>query len=143
MNIIYIAAVLTADNVDWEPAHANKHYHHITLAYGNVEKLPDFIGKNVTFVADRYFCNEKGEAVTGRFSEDVINDYADEHGQKLHCTISTADGVTPVYSNELIRNARGSLFEYGEKECLDCKVGAFVKYQNGSVGWIFDKQKEG
>lgn len=137
-NIIYVAAVLTADNVDWEPAHANKHYHHVTLAYGNVDVLPNFIGQKVTFVADRYYCNEKGEAVTGKFTEQEINDYAAEHGQKLHCTISCADGIQPVYSNELIKKYFGEHLE-DEYEYLDCKVGAFVKYDDGSTGWIFDK----
>jgi hypothetical protein len=130
--------------VDWEPVHKNKYYHHVTLAYGSIDSLPDFIGQNVTFVADRYFCNEEGEAVTGSFTDTKINDYAAEHGQTLHCTISCANGVKPVYSNEFIRNTRGSLFEYSEDCILDCKVGAFVKHSNGSVGWVFDKEeKEG
>lgn len=118
----------------------NKYYHHVTLAYGNVTSLPDFLGKEVTFVVDRYYCNEDGEAVTGFFEEAKLNDYAQQHSQKLHCTISTTDGVSPVYSNELVEKYFGESLE-DEYEYLDCKVGAFVKYTDDSVGWVFGNEE--
>ena len=134
--VIYTAIVLDDEYKNWEPVHQEKFCHHITLSFG-VNEVPPFIGRVVTFDADRYYCDEYGEAVTGLLNDDEVAAYAAKHGQKLHLTISCSKNIKPVYSNELITKARGELFEYGEIVPHVGTVGCFVVFEDDSTGWIF------
>lgn len=105
MNIIYIAIVLDPELLEQTNVkHSNKYCHHITLAYGGITELPSFLGRRVSVTLQDYYADDKGEAMSAMVSDKEVADYAEQHKQKLHLTLSCAAGTGPRYSNELIAN---------------------------------------
>jgi len=89
------------------PKHKNVFAHHLTLAFGkNIlpsYPLGDICPIQVLGVAD----DEKGQAVV--CGGDHVYNLC--HGAQLpHITISCADGVKPVYSNELLQAQKVRIF---------------------------------
>lgn len=138
--IIYVAGVVMDDKdlvklIDNNMP--NKFCHHVTLKFGNIDKLPSFIGKEFVFESVVLVKDEKAIALAGYIPDNEVEDYMidadDKHG--AHITICTAEGVKPVYSNELLI--------YGDHEAhyvtVPCRVGAFVVYEDDSIGWVFNK----
>lgn len=137
--IIYVAGVVMDDKdlvklVDNKMP--NKYCNHVTLKFGNIDKLPSFIGKEFDFESVALVKDDKAITLAGYIPDDEVEDYMidgdDKHG--AHITICTADGVKPVYSNELLI--------YGDHEAhyvtVHCRVGAFVVFEDDSTGWVFN-----
>lgn len=99
MKIIYNAYVLTEDSQRklmerFPPKFDNTFYHHMTINFG-VQKFPKNLGWVSELTIVGYAEDEKGQAV-------VVNQLLGE-GRTAHITLSCADGVKPVYSNELLK----------------------------------------
>jgi len=99
-SIIYNAIVLTDESVqklkkDFPPLHPNEFYHHVTLNFGK-KQFPENLGEEVTFRVVGHAYDEKGQAV-------VVTDISSDN-EVPHITLSCADGVKPVYSNELVKS---------------------------------------
>jgi hypothetical protein len=110
----------------------NKYCHHVTIQYGGIDELPAYLGKEVTFIAKRLYANDKAVALFGELSsadaDMPIPRYA-------HITISTADGVKPVYSNKLPEEGTCKMMYV--VPLIKCTIGAFVEYEDGSTDWVF------
>jgi len=90
--------------------------HHVTLDYGKNQYHKDF-GKKATVIVLGYAKDDKAEALlvsTGGIHSDNANP---------HITISTAPGVAPVYSNELLSKGNEGV---DESLTLHGTVGSFV-----------------
>jgi hypothetical protein len=110
--ILFLQAVLTPESVEklktkFPPHHAKVACHHVTLAFKptaeEVEKLKADIaefGAARRIVVDGYRRDTKGEAVTVLSMDAGLP--VIRPTQKFHVTISTAEGISPVYSNELL-----------------------------------------
>lgn len=101
MKIIYNAYVLTNDSKrklmeKFLPKFDNTFYHHMTLNFG-VQRFPKNLGSEVDLTVIGYAQDEKAQAV-------VIGRQELGDNRIAHITLSCADGVKPVYSNELLRN---------------------------------------
>lgn len=136
--IIYVAAVVNDPeslNKFVDDNMKNKYCHHVTIRFGEIKELPSFIGRTVNFIADLKAFNDKAVAIFGEIQDKEICDYIGKDKYQ-HITISTADDVKPVYSNNLIEEGTG---EFIEETAVECKVGAFVVFEDNSTGWIFEK----
>lgn len=138
--IIYVAGVVMDDKdlvklIDNNMA--NKYCHHVTLKYGNVKKLPSFIGREFVFESVVLVKDEKAIALAGYIPDNEVYDYLIDADDKTgaHITICTAEGVKPVYSKELLI--------YGDHEAcyvtVPCRVGAFVVFDDDTTGWVYNK----
>lgn len=135
--IIYVAGVVINDNELKklvESEYPNVYCHHMTIKFGNINELPDFIGEEINFIADSIFKDENGIAISGKVDDANIQNFMKVHGQKPHITICTANGIQPVYSNTLISNGQGTKINLNVK----MKVGAFCIMENGSKEWIYE-----
>lgn len=99
MKIIYNAVVLTDESrrklmEKIPPKFNNTFYHHITINFG-VQSLPDNIGETVSFDVVGLAEDDSGQAV-------VVSGVERNDNGIPHITLSTADGVKPVYSNKLV-----------------------------------------
>ena len=134
-NIIYVAGIVKNDS-DLkklvQPGYDNIFCHHMTIKYGGMEELPDFIGKQINFTADKIYKDDNGIAITGIIDDSVIQNFMKQSNQHAHITICTASGVKPVYSNTLISRSKGQNINLNVK----LKVEAFCVFENGSKGWI-------
>jgi hypothetical protein len=101
---IFVAVYLTAESKAKllglvKPLHTKIFAEHITLAFKPTDaQLAEFEplrGKAVTFTVNAVADDEKGQAVGVKESLRL-------DGGVTHVTISCADGVKPVYSNELL-----------------------------------------
>jgi hypothetical protein len=98
--IVYTAIVLDNRSKDtlqrmYPGVHENYFANHVTLTYGKNEPHPRQ-GEEVNFVADDYATDNKGEAVQ-------VNIGGIENDRQIpHITISTAAGIGPRYSQELL-----------------------------------------
>ena len=145
MKIIYIAGVVQEERKDSLKAfdrfnYPNKYAHHMTIKYGGISELPDFIGREFTFEVERMYQDPDAIAVTGKIDDFGIAAFMDQYGQKAHITIATAQGVPPVYSNELI--STNYFTELKTKPKIKLKVGAYVVNDNGENEWIFEKENQ-
>lgn len=137
--IIYLAGVVLNQNKLKKFVNSNMpntYCHHMTVKYGNINELPDFLGMKFKFNTEKIFFNEKAVAISGNINESSIKKIMEEANQHAHITISTADGVAPVYSNDLLKE--GNSLEY--KDDVMLKFGAFVVFEDKSTGWIFKKK---
>ncbi len=102
----------------WAGKHSKYSGDHVTLDYGKNEYHEDF-GKRVPITVLGYACDDKAEAILvscGGVRCDNANP---------HITISTAPGVPPVYSNELL--SRGPISDMLPKSLsLHGIVGSFI-----------------
>lgn len=81
------------------PAHEKVHAHHVTLAFGvtaDAADVADLIGLDITVIGFDTVVNDGVQAVRVKLPVGIPcgNDHP-------HITISCADGVPPVKSNEL------------------------------------------
>ncbi|MDA8611288.1 hypothetical protein N9L18_00270 [Candidatus Pacebacteria bacterium] len=102
----YFAAVLLSagsEALSSNSVHSNVFCHHVTLAYRpdpeTAEKYEGLIGEFVELRAVWMRTDEKGQAA-------IVSGIESEN-KHPHVTISCADGVEPVYSNELLAARKG------------------------------------
>jgi len=137
-NIIYTAGVIidnTPDRVFNYNAWPNKYVDHMTIQYGGLKKKPAYIGKLFTFIATHAVSDEKGVAWLGHIDDKTIEKKMKEIGQHAHVTLFTAEGVGPVYSNELMKTAQWH--KLARPVAIKMMAGMFVAYEDGSTGWEF------
>lgn len=128
VNIVYVAAVL--DDPDaLQGIHEVRYAHHVTLKYGGISTLPQFIGRRIEMTISEYFCDDKADCVKVSIKDPEIAQYAASSGQVTHVTLTCAKGVRPVYSNTLIKNGAGKP-TVGK---LTGTVRAFVSDANGNI----------
>jgi adenine/guanine phosphoribosyltransferase-like PRPP-binding protein len=98
----FVSAVLTRASQEelleaFPPIHPNVYAHHATLAFKPSEPALDryvpYLGERLYLSVIGYAEDDKGQAV-------VVD--AQSENRVPHVTISTADGVGPVYSNRLL-----------------------------------------
>lgn len=134
--IIYVAGVVLNQNTLKKFVNSkmpNIYCHHMTVKYGNIDKLPDFLGMKFKFISDKIFFDEKAIAAAGHVDSKFIQDMMEETNQAAHITICTAENIKPVYSNDLLKT--GSSIEYRNNVTL--KFGAFCSFDDGTTGWVF------
>lgn len=133
MKILYWAVLLDETSKERllafiPPIHPNIYAEHITLSFAPSElqnkKWSWLAGKKIRLKAQDYFEDEQGQAVS------VSGTHRDDR-QMPHITISCADGVKPVYSNELIKGKRSGTFSFE-------LMGTFAARTND--GWRTDKE---
>lgn len=98
--ILYTAVVLTPASQNklkkaYPPKHDKEFYHHLTINFGRGQKLPENIGKMVTLNVVGYQEDFSGQAVVVQPPFPVKN-------KVPHITLSTAAGVPPKYSNDML-----------------------------------------
>jgi hypothetical protein len=80
-----------------------KQVDHVTFAFGPkpevVEAFAAAVGQTAEGVVTGYFEDEKGQAVTIDVQSPIP-----ATNKILHVTLATAEGVKPVYSNQLVAN---------------------------------------
>lgn len=105
----YLAVVLSEESAKtlkdaFPPAHPAEYYHHMTVVFRPSEEVlaeyGSLLGKEMTLFVVGYACDEKGQAVKVCPPLELVVEKAHPH-----ITLSCANGVKPVYSNELL--ARG------------------------------------
>ena len=136
--IIYIAGVVKSDiklKQLVEPKYPNIYCHHMTIKYGDINELPEFIGEEIKFHADAIYKDEKAIAITGIASDSKVRNFMKTNKQKPHITICTANGVKPVYSNELILSKNKEDIELD----IDLTIGAYCIFDDDSKDWLFEK----
>lgn len=129
MRIIYNAYVLTPDAQRklmeiFPPKHNNTFYHHMTINFG-VQKLPKNLGWISELTVIGYAEDDKGQAV-------VIQE-ARADGGVSHITLSCAEGVKPVYSNELLAKGWDKISPFS----LEAQIQSYT-----SDGWITEAPEE-
>lgn len=136
--IIYIAGVVT-NNTELlklvEDGYPNVYCHHMTIKYGNITELPEFIGAKFNFNSNLIYKDVSAIAITGKIDNSSVKDMMNKNNQRAHITICTADGIRPIYSNVLIKTEEG--------EELNIKVhmivGAFCIFEDGTKDWVYEK----
>jgi hypothetical protein len=82
--------------------HPNVYCHHVTVAFNpsleDITKWTPHIGKKISFYTTRMVTDEHAQAIE-------VN--APSNNEFPHVTMSTAVGVKPVYSNELLAKTEG------------------------------------
>lgn len=107
------------------PRHATVHAHHVTLAFkprlADWVRLGPRIGEEISIGLAYEAADDLGQAVRVVFGSAQIrceNTYP-------HITISTAPGVKPVYSNDLLAQAHG--FQAGELLWVKATIDTFPR----------------
>ena len=135
--IIYTAGVIiddTYNKVVNDKNWANKYVDHMTIQFGGLTEKPSYIGDEFNFIATHVVEDEKGKAWIGHVENNlVILTKMQELGQHAHITLFTADGVKPVYSNELIQKV--DPIELEEPITVKMQAKMFVAYEDGMTGW--------
>lgn len=130
MKTIYWAALLTKDSHNillktFPPLHDKVYAEHITLAFSPNKEVEDgfaaIIGNEVCIEVIGYAFDDNGQAI-------VVNGVDRLDGETTHITISCAEGIKPVYSNELLEKQK---IQKVDKLKLR---GIIAKYTNR--GWI-------
>jgi len=136
--IVYTAGVVidsTYDKVYNYNAWPSKYVDHMTIQYGGIDTKPQYIGKVFTFIATHVVSDENGVAWIGKIDDKTIEKKMKGIGQHAHITLFTADGVAPVYSNELIGKAEHRPLD--RPVAVKMMAGMYVVYDDGSKGWVF------
>lgn len=136
--IIYVAGVIIEDvEVTVPYGYPNYFFHHMTIQFGFTDvDLPDYIGEEFNFIVDAEYSNDKAIALSGYADNEAIANVMEENSQLPHVTVATADGIKPVYSNELLHV--GTRNEVAI-DTIKMKAGAFVVFDNDTTGWVFEK----
>ena len=143
--IIYTAGVVEPnelDEINIPEKYPNVFRHHMTIQFGNLDTLPDYIGKEIVFRVDTIFEDEKAIAVSGFivfYDDEVaeqIHDLMISNDQIAHITLATAEGIKPVYSNELVRSKN---YRFIVPIDVRLRVGAFCVFDDNSTGWVYEK----
>jgi hypothetical protein len=134
-DIIYVAAMLTRESQqrlyesisrqvavpqDWK-----KFCHHMTIRFKptDVSQLP-VLGEEVSLIVTEVAADEKGVAVKVEPNTNS-RDLKMPADQLPHVTVAVAPGVSPVYSNELLR--KGISVKMPQALVLSAFVGAKTK----------------
>ena len=135
--IIYLAGVVT-DNYALlnlvEEGYPNVYCHHMTIKFGGIDELPEFIGAKFNFVSNAIYKDESAIAITGKIDNSQVREMMNKNNQHAHITICTASGVKPVYSNVLIQTEEGEKFETR----VPMIVGAFCVFEDGTKDWVYE-----
>lgn len=109
------------------PIHPNIYAEHITLCFKPIEtqnkKWGFLLGKRVKIESQDYYEDEYGQAIT-------ITGITRDDNKPSHITISCANGVGPVYSNQLISGDK--------KDTIRFKMEGRVAKRT-KIGWISNK----
>lgn len=136
--IIYIAGVVT-NNTELlklvEEGYPNTYCHHMTIKYGNIDELPEFIGAKFNFNSNLIYKDVSAIAITGNIDNSSVKDMMNKNNQHAHITICTAEGIKPVYSNVLIKTEEGEEL----KIKVPMIVGAFCIFEDGTKDWVYEK----
>lgn len=100
--ILYIALFIQNPQdilLSFEPKHSHVFAHHITLAFKPQTVNPKKIGKKVRVKIIARIFDEKGDVLLVDIGDEIANN------KYPHITLSCAEGISPVYSNELIEKA--------------------------------------
>jgi hypothetical protein len=105
--IIYNALLLTPKSKElvfrkFKGIHPNKYGEHVTLEF-SPRHMPDNIGDIVNIEVIGYSSDDKGEALV------VSLNTVSSKNKVPHITLSTASGVKPFYSNELLSHGYESI----------------------------------
>jgi tRNA splicing ligase len=136
--IIYTAGVIVDklyDKIFNYDAWPNKYVDHMTIQFGNLTEKPTYIGVEFDFIATHVVSDDKGVAWIGQPLDIEIASTMNTIGQRPHITLFTANGVKPVYSNELIEKTNARPLK--EPVMVRMKAGMFVAYDDGATGWEF------
>jgi hypothetical protein len=118
----FVSAVLTQASQDalleaFPPVHPNVYGHHMTMAFkpsnAALERYEPMLGERLQLRVVGYAEDESGQAV-------VVDGLSEN--LKPHITVSTADGVGPVYSNKLL--------EHGYEPVDGPELEALVEIEN-------------
>ncbi len=133
--ILYVGAILTKDSQEhlWHsiskrvaiPADWKRYCHHMTVRFKPTDdgQLPVF-GEDVTLVVTEIYADDKGVCV--RVEPNTNNRELHMPPDQIpHVTVATAPGVSPVYSNELLR--KGSGLKMPQALILAAFLGAKLK----------------
>lgn len=108
--MVYVAVFLDRESREKllklvDPRHPNVFAHHVTVCFKpSQEQLKSFkLPERVEFEAISIVHDEKGQAVRVRG--------VPSQNEHPHITISCADGVKPVYSNELLKGGKVEEFD--------------------------------
>jgi hypothetical protein len=118
--IIFNAVYLDNPSLDklksiYTGIHPNYFGEHVTINFG-VNEAPENLGETVSIDVVGYAKDEKGEAVVVKLPFETSK-------ENLHITISTANGIKPVYSNALLING----FEKIQPFTLTGVVASFMQ----------------
>ena len=145
--VIYTAVVLghTEDILFSEEKRMAKEYknsflHHVTVQFGfQSTELPDYIGEYVEFTIADLRKDESAMSFHGRFSC-CSSGKAFQHLKEMvmhpHITITTAEGIKPVYAGTMPEDTVINTFHNRE---VHGRIGAFVVFDDGTTGWVFEK----
>lgn len=107
--VIYIGVFLTDEShglLASDATHEKVFAHHLTVAFrpgmDQEGELSAFLGRQVEMEVQGWARDEKGEAVLVKLP-DWLADYC--QNDYPHVTVSCAEGVKPVYSNDLLAEA--------------------------------------
>ena len=145
--IIYTAVVLdgTEDILFYEEKRMMKTYknvflHHVTVQFGfQSTELPDCIGEYVEFAIVDLRKDESAMSFHGRFSNCSSSKVLRELKEMVmhpHITIATAEGIKPVYAGTMPKETTIATFQNRE---VHGRLGAFVVFDDGTTGWVFEK----
>lgn len=117
--IIYLAGVVLDNSnirklINYKMS--NIYCHHMTIKYGNISYLPKELGLTFNFIADKVYFNDKAVAISGNIDSEIIKKIMKDCNQIPHITICTANEISPVYSNILLKI--GHNFTYHNKISL-------------------------
>ncbi|KKU50008.1 MAG: hypothetical protein A3H69_03020 [Candidatus Sungbacteria bacterium RIFCSPLOWO2_02_FULL_47_9] len=121
----YLAAVLDEESkallrAQFPPKHSQEFYHHMTIAFRpskeQYEKYAGNLDGELELNIVGYAEDDRGQAV---IVETPLSENSDPH-----ITLSCAKGTSPVYSNELIKNAKAA----GTVKPVNLKIRAKVKF---------------
>ena len=139
--IIYTAAVIQYETLGYDPieerffTHPIRYAHHCTIQFGNVEVIPEFVGKEVNFIANNFFNDNNASAFDGHIDDVEIQELMKNNKQHAHITLSCESGIKPVYSNTLVRVTKP--VEKINGLVIPCKIGVYCSFYEGKPDWIF------
>lgn len=148
VKVIYTAMVLDTDKIISKiearylhlDEYANRFLHHVTVQFGfSSTELPDYIGEYVEFSIDDVRRDVNAVSFHGHFSSCSDNAVLRELQASVkhpHITIVTADGIKPVYAGTMTEDKIIVTFQ---NRAVHGRLGAFVVYDDGTTGWVFEK----
>ena len=107
--VVYSAILIDASDrkrITENAVHPNLYGEHVTLWYHGSDggTATPYAGERVELHLTSHFSDDKGEAWLVECGNVHVREIK-EPSQVMHVTVSCADGIKPVYSNELVRHA--------------------------------------
>lgn len=119
MKVIYTAIFLLPEEQDTllrrvPPLHPQVHAGHVTLFFKTnekqLEKIEVYLGKEIEVEVVAKVNDDRGQTVKVIVPPDIEQIPREKKDPKVHhVTLSCAEGVSPVYSNELLKGATAPL----------------------------------